>query len=160
MLATPRSKESLDFLSNFNFTTIKIEKLWRNMGTFDLSKCFYFVTVFSTLLVVSFGVNWSVVALLHLVKVLIVLIPWVKAWYLHELSFATEHHRLKSSQNKLVGQHNHTMSFFTNFDSESVISSNKYNQLANIYYGPEVIARRSWSYQVGTHCALLSHLSS
>ena len=49
---------------------------------------------------------------------------------------------------------------FINFDSESVISSNKYNQLANIYYGPEVIARRSWSYQVGTHCALLSHLSS
>ena len=32
---------------------------------------------------------------------------------------------------------------FINFDSESVISSNKYNQLANIYYGPEVIARRS-----------------
>ena len=33
-------------------------------------------------------------------------------------------HRQKSSQNKLCEQHNHTMSFFTHSDFESVLSSN------------------------------------
>ena len=52
--------------------------------TFDLTNCFYFVTAISLdTAFVFFVINLSAVALLHLIKVLIVLIPLVTAWHIH-----------------------------------------------------------------------------
>ena len=64
-LVTPRIKKSLDFLSNFNFVTKKIEKfseIWLTDAgyLFDLSNCFHFViaiSTFSTLSLVFFVIN-------------------------------------------------------------------------------------------------------
>ena len=56
------------------------------LGTFDLTNCFYFVTVvstFDTAYLYFFVINLSEVALLYLIKVLIALIPWVKTWHSH-----------------------------------------------------------------------------
>ena len=56
------------------------------LGSFDLTNCFYFVTVvstFDTAYLYFFVINLSGVALLYLIKVLIALIPWVKTWHSH-----------------------------------------------------------------------------
>ena len=48
------------------------------LGSFDLTNCFYFVTVvstFDTAYLYFFVINLSGVALLYLIKVLIALIP-------------------------------------------------------------------------------------
>ena len=48
MLVKPRNKKSLDFL-NLNFKTKNLKVLakygWLILGTFDLTNCFYFITV-------------------------------------------------------------------------------------------------------------------
>ena len=56
------------------------------LRTFDLTNCFYFFTVistFGTAYMSFFMINVSAVALLYLIKVLIVLIPWVRMWHIH-----------------------------------------------------------------------------
>ena len=63
MLVTPiqKAKKSLDFLNNFSFTTtfkILAKYGWLMLGTFDLTNCFYLVTVICTFKTAScfFGV--------------------------------------------------------------------------------------------------------
>ena len=152
MLVTPaqKAKKSLDFLNNFNFTTTTFKILakygWLMLGTFDLTNCFYLVTVIWTFITAScfFGVFlwyfYQQYHFLYMVKVFILLIPWFKVWYIHfacTVIVSANHDGSKSSQNKLdrwSGQHNHTMIFFTHFDFESVLSSSTHSWQANIYY--------------------------
>ena len=62
-------------------------KIWVvDAGYLDLTNCFYFFTVisaFDTAYLCFFVIHLSAVALLCLIKVLIVLIPWVKTWHIH-----------------------------------------------------------------------------
>ena len=88
ILVTPRIKKSLDFLSNFNFITINLRNLAKYryliLDTFDLSKYSFvaMISIFHTASCVFCG-KWSAVVLCVLSESFIVLILWVKAWYLH-----------------------------------------------------------------------------
>ena len=125
----------------------KIWKLWENVGSWCwvclIFNCFYFIRVISTFNSASCVFcddEFISRALLYLVKVLIFPIPWVKVWH---IQFAwiviklQQSIRLKSSQNNLDNPDNTTMlhwAFFTNFDFESVLSSNTHSWVADIYY--------------------------
>ena len=89
LLVPPRSKKSLCFNHNLNFTTRNL-KILAKMWIVD-ARCYQFyhelfLFCYSDLKIIRhcslrfFMINLSVVAHLYIVKYLIVLIPWVKAW--------------------------------------------------------------------------------
>ena len=107
-------------------------------------KSFYFVIVnstFDTAFCDKF-IDWQQ-HFFYLMKVFIVLIPWVKAWHIHSASIISlnklrndKASHIDNFTNKLDNSDNTNMLwvFLTHFHFKSVLSSNTHSWLANMYY--------------------------
>ena len=119
-------------------------KIWAVDAAHLWFKSFYFVTLNSTFDIVSLCfsvINLSTERFFYLMKVLIVLIPWVKAWHIHLFISLNKLRDNKASEidiftNKLDNSDNTTILwvFLTHFHFKSVLSSNTHSWLANICY--------------------------
>ena len=132
MLVIPKSKTSPEFFSTFNFTT----KFWK-VGEIWVVDARYLWFVYLFLFSLSdhniwhhflcFAVYLLTVAIIVLGKVLLVLIPWVKVWYLLfayiviKLGQSIREWNLEAAEiPQKIGQKNHTMSSLNHFDLENI----------------------------------------